>query len=148
MTAMNRVLTDKGPMLADIRGLAKRLTNTADLDTEERVLLSECEVVAGLMRKLIEENAHTALNQEDCRKRQDMLDTRFSAAKQRLDEFGRLRTERRARKKELDKFLRWLGAAKPLTEFDEGLWNVTVESVTVQTDGEMRFRLRDRTETA
>jgi site-specific DNA recombinase len=143
VTAMNRVLTNKESMLADIRGLAKRLTDTADLDTEEQTLLSECEVVAGLMCKLIEENACTPLNQEDYRKRQDALDTRFSAAKRRLDEIGRLRTERRARKKELDKFLRWLVGAKPLTVFDEGLWNAAVESVTVQADGGMQFRLRD-----
>jgi hypothetical protein len=30
-----------------------------------------------------------------------------------------------------------------LTEFDEGLWNATVESATVQADGGMRFWLRD-----
>ena len=143
VTAMNRILTDKAPMLTDIRALAKRLTDTASLDTEESSLISECEVVAEMQQKLITENARTALDQDECAKRRDALTARYNAAAQQLSELAALRAERRARKKELDKFLRWLSKAEPLTAFDEGLWNITVESVTVQADGKMRFRLRD-----
>ena len=34
-----------------------------------------------------------------------------------------------------------------LTEFDEGLWNATVETVTVQGDGSMVFRWKNGAET-
>lgn len=88
VTAMNRVLTDKEAMLTDIRGLAKRLTDISDLDAEEQTLIGECEVVAGLQRRLIEENARTALNQEECTKRQDALTERYHAAAQRLSQIG------------------------------------------------------------
>ncbi len=145
VAAMNRMLTDKEPVLADIRALAKRLTDTKTLDAEEHALVSECEVTAELQRKLITENARTALNQTEYNRRQTELTTRYDAAAQRLNEIAEQRTERRARKKALDKFLRWVAEAEPLTAFDEGLWNATVESVTVQADGVMQFRLRDGT---
>lgn len=35
-----------------------------------------------------------------------------------------------------------------LTEFDEGLWNATVETVTVQVDGNMVFRWKNGVETS
>ena len=34
-----------------------------------------------------------------------------------------------------------------LTDFDEKLWNVTVEAVTVQVDGSMAFRWKNGMET-
>ncbi|MPN58365.1 hypothetical protein SDC9_206069 [bioreactor metagenome] len=45
-------------------------------------------------------------------------------------------------------FIRMLEHADGLlTEFDEGLWNATLETVTIQLDGRMAFRWRNGMET-
>ncbi len=41
------------------------LTDTTDLDTEREQLQSECEVVMGLIRKVIEDNAQKAMDQAE-----------------------------------------------------------------------------------
>lgn len=52
--------------------------------------------------------------------------------------------ERKQRRQKMLEFIRILEQADGLlTEFDEGLWNATVESVMVQVDGSIEFRWRN-----
>ncbi|HRX09952.1 MAG TPA: recombinase family protein [Candidatus Limiplasma sp.] len=144
--AMNRAVDNKAEIMSALRALAGQLTDTSALDAEEKTLVDECEVLSGLMRRLISDNATTAQDVDAFNRRVNELQERAANASARLEEISQLRQERRARKKGLDAFLHWLKDAEQLTEFDEGLWNAVVESAIVQTDGDLVFRLKDGTE--
>ena len=69
-------------------------------------------------------------------------------ASQRLKQFEDQSTERKQRRQKMLEFIRMLENADGLlAEFDEGLWNATVEAVTVQSAGSMVLRWRNGMET-
>ena len=49
--------------LEGYKEIIRALTDTSELDRESAKLLSECQVVAELLHKSVEENAHSALDQ-------------------------------------------------------------------------------------
>ena len=72
---------------------------------------------------------------------------RYEAATQRLKQIEDQRTERKQRRQKMLGFIRMLeNSDELLTEFDEELWNATVETVTIQPDGSMVFRWKNRME--
>lgn len=76
------------------------------------------------------------------------LKARYEAATQRLKQIEDQRTERKQRRQKMLEFIRILEQVKGLlTNFDEGLWNATVEAVVVQADGSMVFRWKNGAET-
>ena len=62
---------------------------------------------------------------------------------ERIAEIGEQREQRKARKRELYAFYRMLKATGPILEFDEELWNVAVERITIQVKGEFVIWLRN-----
>lgn len=143
MDTMNQIVRDKAMVLEQLRGFTRSLADCTALDTEEQSLIDECEILASLMKKAIDENARTEQSQTVFQQRIDELQARAVAPTARLKEIDGIRVERRARQKGLNEFLYWLENAGPVVEFDESLWNAIVESVTVQPDGNLRFRFRD-----
>jgi hypothetical protein len=75
------------------------------------------------------------------------LMARHEAAASRLTEANDEKRERSARRETLTRFLDALRQRDGLlTEFDENLWCVLVESLTVAADGGVTVRFRDRRE--
>ena len=120
------------------------LTDTSDLDTEREQLQNESEVIMGLIRKAIEDNAQKAMDQAEYEKKYTGFCERYEAARQRLSEIEELRLERNAKRAKIDMFLAQLtGCGGLVTEFDEELWYSTVDFVTVYGDMRMVFTFRD-----
>ena len=105
-------------------------------------------IVAELIRKCVAENATTSQDQEAYLENYKGLKARYEAATQRLKQVEHQQMERKQRRQKMLEFIRMLEQADGLlTEFDEGLWNATVETVTVQVDGRMVFRWKNGMET-
>ena len=74
---------------------------------------------------------------------------RYKVATQRLKQIEDQRTECKQRRQKMLEFIRMLEHADGvLTGFDEGLWNATVEAITVQDDESIVFGWRNGTETS
>lgn len=122
------------------------LTDTADLDAEAERLQGEGEVVMGLIRKAIADNAQKVMDQAEYERKYNGYCERYEAARARLAEIGELRLGRIAKKTKISLFMKELaGREGMVAEFDEELWYATVDHVTVHEDGGMVFTFRDGT---
>ena len=139
----NRLAADKTTVLEDIRILIDTLTDTKTLDRDEATAISEIEIVAGLIRKLVDENAHSAIEPDEYDRRYNELLARYDKAKARVPEIGERRSARKARKRDLEAFYKVLKMTGPLAEFDEGVWNVAVERALVYSNGLVTFAFQN-----
>jgi site-specific DNA recombinase len=103
--------------------------------------------VADLIQNIINENAHTALDQEEYQRRYDSLVERFDTAKADLELTTEQIKDKITRHKNLQIFLDELKNQDDLiTEFDPLLWNSLVDYVTVSEKDDVRFTFKDGTE--
>ena len=92
----------------------------------------------------MEENAHSALDQQEYQKRYASLVESYEAAKNGLRKIDDKRLERNAKRERIGVFIRELEQRDILTdEFDEGLWIATVDGVVVHSEHETTFKFRD-----
>jgi DNA repair exonuclease SbcCD ATPase subunit len=144
VSAVNKLITDKVSVLADVEEAMGRLLDTAALDAEAASLQDEMDVVGEMLKKCVEENARTAQDQDEYGRRYDALAERFNAAKTKFEEVGSLLLERKARSGKIHTFLAELrGQDSIIAEFDERLWHSLVENVTVFSKDDIRFTFKD-----
>ena len=103
----------------------------SELEESEAAASKELKEVSESMRKLVDTYAHALIEQAEYDGRYAGLLAQSRAIDERIVEIGEQREQRKARKRELDAFYKALEAIGPILEFDEELWNVTVESVTL-----------------
>lgn len=95
------------------------------------------------MQQMIEENASAPLDQQEYEHHYHELVSRYEALKQQLENKEAERQSRRSRCKKLTEFIDRLEVSEELlTSFDEGLWNATVESVTIYSESEISLKFR------
>ena len=145
--AMNGMIEDKDDLISEYKQISRRLTDHAALDFEAKLQTEEVDVLTELIRRCVAENATTPQDQEAYLERYGGLKARYEAATQQLKQIEDQRTERKQRRQKMLEFIRMLENSDGLLiEFDEGLWNATVEKVTVMVDGSMVFKWRNGTE--
>ena len=126
---------------------SRTLNNIIAIDLEAKQQTEEADIAADLIRKCVAENATTPQDQQTYAERYKGLKARYEAATQQLKQIEDQRTERKQRRQKMLEFIRMLENSDGLLiEFDEGLWNATVEKVTVMVDGSMVFKWRNGTE--
>jgi regulator of replication initiation timing len=145
--AANKFFTDKNEIIADFNTIKTELFNTISLEKERIELREEITVVAELIQKSIEENARTALDQNEYESRYEALAERYNTAKKRFDDVEGIIAEKKSRKGLMEKFLTDLAAQEGiLTEFDEEVWTAFLDYVTVGRDGKMVFTFKNGVE--
>ena len=145
--AMNGMIEDKDDLIAEYKQIIRRLTDHTALDSEAKQKTEETDVVFELIRKCVAENATTTQDQEAYLERYGGLKARYEAATQQLKQIEDQRTERKQRRQKMLEFIRMLEQANGLLmNFDEGLWNATVETVIVRHDGNIVFRWKNNIE--
>lgn len=144
LAAFNGILHDRAEIVAAYSEVLEALTDTADLDAERERLEQETEVVMGLIRAIIEENARKAQDQDEYQRKYTGFCNRFEAARNRLTEIQDACLERTAKRVKIQMFMERLDRHSELVaDFDEELWYSTVDSVTVYADKKMTFTFRD-----
>lgn len=127
---------------------SRTLNNIIAIDLEAKQQTEEADIAADLIRKCFAENTTTSQDQEAYLERYKGLKARYEVATQRLKQIEDQRTQRKQRRQKMLEFIRMLENTDGLlTEFDEGLWNATVEKATVQVDGIMVFSWKNGMET-
>src|SRR5690625_4315483 len=130
--ATNELLADKDDIIAKYEIMKSTAFNTEDIETQKIELQNEMEVVAKMIQDIINENAHTALDQEENQRKYDGLVKRFESDKTNLELVTEQIKDKTTRHKNLEIFLDKLQKQdKLISEFDPLLWNSLVDYVTV-----------------
>lgn len=119
--------------------------NTDTIDAECATLNDEIEIVSGLTKKLIAENATTAIPQDEYNRKYDALVERYHAAQDRLDELQKLRITRSFQADVLECFMfeiKAIDTSLPL-EYTDRFWLNLIDRVTVYEDSRLVFRFKN-----
>lgn len=144
LEAFNSLLDNKDEIIEVYKEIIDALTDTSELDKEIAKLQSECEVVAELLHKCVDENARSALDQQQYQQRYTSLVGRYEAVKNGLKKIDDKRLERNAKRESIGVFIREIEQRdKLMNEFDEGLWITTVDAVVVHPEHEITFIFKD-----
>ena len=131
-SAFNQLLGDKARYIQAFEATCAELIDTRALDVEISELEQECAVVAGLLQQAIAENARCAQDQAEYQRRYSGLIARYEGAKTQLDALQSEKRERAVKKARIRQLLAKLRQQEDLlSEFDENIWNVLAESITV-----------------
>lgn len=145
--AVNELLADRDEILNNLESVRRKLSDTSTLDAEHNGLQGEMTVIAEMIQKCVNENAHVAHSQKEYRRQYEGLVGRFELAKNRLEEIASQREERRNKLDVLGPFVKKLRQQEGLiSEFDERLWYTLVNEVVVYSEGDIRFTFKDGTE--
>lgn len=145
--AYNILVYDRDSVLEDCRLMLEAICDCKDIDEKLQKLYEEVEIVTELTRKCVEENSQATISQDDYLKRYNSFVERYEGLKSRI---ANLETQK-ATKFEKGTYISGMmfelsEFEHSITEFDEQLWMMVVETVTVYKDGRLVFRFRNGTE--
>ena len=146
VTAYNTLTVYKTQLLDDCRIMQTVLSDCSALDAEIPALQEELDVVAGLIRKCVEENSRDAQSQSEYEVRYNGYIERYKDAQTKLEELRREHALRQAKANAIGAFMFEISEQDALTDFDAKLWTATIRSVTVHSDGQMVFRFQTGTD--
>ena len=105
------------------------------------------EVTAGLIQKLVDENATRKLDQHDYRKKYDGYASRYAALESRMDNLEKERERKEIQYDIFSAFLAGLSETEELpVDFNEKLFHRLVDYATVYSDGRVVFTFRNGVE--
>lgn len=144
MKAANKLLEDKDEIISNFEILKTTAFNTKDLEKKKVELQNELEIVADLIQDIINQNAHTALNQDEYQRRYNDLVGRFDTTKSDLETTTEQIKDKITRHKNLEIFLQELKNQEGLlTEFDPLLWNSLVDYLTVYEEDKVQVTFKN-----
>lgn len=140
-------LSQKETVIADYRGMMPELYDTTALEQEKQELEDRIVYLADTLERIISENAHTAIDQEEYRKHFDLLSTQYDQAEERLNAVKEQIRDIEIRKSVMENFLKTLEEQDGvLTEFHEQTWYSLVDFMTVYSKDNIRITFKDGTE--
>ena len=120
------------------------LTNCDAIDGELAALDEELSVIAGMMRKCIDENARSALDQGNYLERYSSLAKRHETTYAKYRSLEAQREERLNQASQIGGFLfELMERVEPLEKFDDRLWLVTIDKVIAYPDGHLGFKFQN-----
>ncbi len=142
--AYNEAMSDKQRIIDDTKEVILILSDTSEIDKRIADANIEIEVTAGLVEKLVRENANVSQDQEEYESRYGALATRFDEAKNRLKEAEDERIQKTARKKELEAILqKMIEADAVLLEWSDELWLTLIDECVAHVDKTITFKFKN-----
>ena len=145
--ALSFLIENREALIEDGRLIKQALSNHTEIDAELQAVITEMEVVAGLIEKSIAANAITALDQGEYAKTYESLTERYQALQKRYTTLTRQREDKQFKADELSGFLFELGELDLLdTEWSDSRFRATVDRITVHNDGRLVFTFTNGSE--
>ena len=142
--ALNEIMDNREIVLGRCRDLFESLENTSDLDDEIEEHLRECEIIAELSRKLVEENARSKMNQEAFMRKYNSYSAKYDEESTKVEQLKALRTERLGKAEVISAFMFAIHEQETfIEEFSEKLWLSTIDVVVVGHDGKLIFKFKN-----
>jgi predicted nuclease with TOPRIM domain len=144
--AFNSLIENKDEIIKGYEEIIHTLTDTSVLDKETEKLQSESDILRGLIKKCVDENATIALEQTEYQRQYFALVNRHEEVQNRLEGLSSQIDIRRANRENIENFIKILQCnGDLLINFDEELWFATVESLIVHNEREFIFTFKDGT---
>ena len=141
LVAINKLLQCKDEVLANCVFILKKFSDCTDIDAELERVEREIELVVQLAKQCIDRNARAVQNQAEYLEDYNRYCDRHKELTSRSDA---LKKERQERLYRADGFSSFVKAMKKLdgavAEFDDKLWQILLETATVNADGTITFR--------
>ncbi|MGF6375220.1 site-specific DNA recombinase [Clostridiales Family XIII bacterium PM5-7] len=147
LTAYNQLMQNRNQVVADCELMRRSLTDTTSLDVDIESKIEETQIVAELVKTLVNENASTAWSQDEYHRKYDSLTQRYETASKELEQLEAKRTLLQQRDKAMALFIRTL-KKQPLVleEWNDTIWMFMVEKAVVHHDGAITFIFYNGTE--
>ena len=145
---MRRMIAQREHVIASCRLAVKEVLDAGDLRIEQEELEEKLLLLNERIRRLVNDNARTEVDQEAYRREYDALSAQYKQATDRIGEIDEVLRSREARKRQIALFLRMFEKQETDVEFDAGTFVAMVERVTVnRTENgkgiDLRFNLRN-----
>lgn len=141
--AINQLITNKSEIINNLQVLLE-LKSKKDLDGQISMLESEIKVVSQMVENLVKENTIKAQNQDTYQWKYNRLSERYDKLIQEMKvlELEQLNTTQQLGV--ITKFIETLSQYEHLvTEFNELLWETTVENVVIGVEGYLNFNFKN-----
>jgi len=147
ISAFNKIIAEKGAVLDACRLMQEVLTDTAEIDAEIIRLEAEIEIVMGLMKKHVDDNMRKTQNQDDFWRKYNEYEERHNSLCASHEALKITRQKRSQEAELIGAFMFELYERDGLIEaFDERLWIVLIDTVTVYHDGRLVFKFKNNAE--
>jgi site-specific DNA recombinase len=144
---MNQYVSDKNATIRDMRMAKAVVSDTSRLDAEKQKQADEMNVVADLIQQVIAENASVAKDQKEYEKHYNGLVDRYNGAKKEYERVDDEIRSKNARSKELGILIKKLEEMDgPVIEFNESLFGLFIDHLTVYKDKRIIATMKDGTE--
>ncbi len=147
VAALSQLLADRTALLEDGRLIRSELLDFTVLDAESDDILRELDVIAGMIKHLVDENATQAKSQAAYIGQYNSLVERYENLQSRYDA---LQQQKERRQIQADAIGGCLFALEELDllqiSFSEALWNTVVDHVTVYADDRLEFYFKNGAE--
>lgn len=142
VTAFNQVFDCRDEVVDTLETIIDETLSDNKIETAITKLYDEMEITTLKTKALIDRNAKTVLNQEEYNCQYDALAKQYKAIVSEIEKLENNKTELAARKIRCREFIEILKKQPTaLTEFDESLWNLLAQSITVHKSHlEVNFR--------
>ena len=145
--AYNRLTYDRESLLEDCTLILDAVSDCTEIDEKLKTLYEEVDVVVELTRRCVEENCQEALNQEEYLKRYNSLVERYDGLKKRIATLATQKQEKQFKGSYISGLMFEITEYETaITEFDEQMWMLAIDSVLIHHDGRMVFRFRNGAE--
>ena len=142
--AFNSVSTNKEDFLDSCRQIRDMLSDCTAADRKIDVLQDKKEELTAVMQDFIKENASKAQNQEVYNQKYSQYEEQMLETEKSIHRLQAQKSEQLSRKELLDNMIHEFEVADSvLKTFDEKLWRLMIENVTVSTDGTLTFLFRN-----
>ena len=142
--AFNDLINNKEEVINDCEKTILDLTSSNKLENSISKLQDEIDVVVGLMRRLIYENSRKAINQDEYNNKYNSYTEKYEKLRNELSKLEDKQQDFKARRDKIKLFINNLrNLNEVISDFDEKLWYVLVEKVTVYEDGNMEFKFKN-----
>ena len=142
--AYNLTMKDKKRNIKDSTELIELLTDTTQIDKEIENLNDELLFFSELVNKLVKDNSKSSMNHEDYDKKYIELTKRYEQTKQKHNELIKARDNKKVQALNLNAFISNLKRVDDkLSEWNEPIWMLLVESAVVHRDISITFRFNN-----
>lgn len=142
VAAVNNMVQNKTEIIANLKSgieIASDMTELEKLRDEHK---ADMVLLADVVERLISENARIAQDQTEYNKKYQMAVERYEAAKAAYETIIAQIAEEHKRIQRMQVFIKNVKDIGTITEFDEDLWGLLVDSVTVYSKDDIRVEFK------
>ena len=140
--SFNEMISNKNEIIANLRESIRIISDTAELEDQRDAAKDEMAFHADVIENLIAENARIAQDQTEYNKKYRTAMERYENAKAVYETIIAQIAEKRKRAEAMETFIKNVKHLGVITEFDEELWGLLVESVTVYSRDDIRVAFK------